>query len=112
MTTFSHPGHVITYTNSGTTTIAAGSVIDLGALLAVAIVDILAGESGAVAISGVHSLPAATGAWALGDPLYWNGTALETGSTGNTAAGMATTAKATATTTGSVLLNNLPGGPC
>ncbi len=70
--------------------------------------DIAAGAVGNALRAGVHVLPATTGmAWADGSQLYWNasGKLLTTSATGNTKAGIAIGAKASAAATANFLLN-------
>lgn len=57
MKNFIQRGEVINYTNGGSTTIAAGAVVVVGVLLAVAVADIESGKVGAVRIEGVFELP-------------------------------------------------------
>lgn len=70
---YAQPGEVLSYTNSGETAITAGSVVLIGVVLAVALVDIPADESGSIAIEGVHTAPKVAGtAWDQGDRLDWD----------------------------------------
>lgn len=107
-TTFVRDGKTLTYTNSSSTAIAVGAVVLMSNIVGVAIAAIAAsGGVGAVQISGVWTLAAAAGAWVQGDNLYWdagNSDFTKTAS-GNTLAGVAADTKASAATTGNVLLN-------
>jgi predicted RecA/RadA family phage recombinase len=85
-TTFKYPAHRIPYTNSGTTTVASGSVVVMGDMIGVAVADIAAGAEGVVEIDGVHVLPAVNNAAiAQGDQVYWDASAgkITETSTGN-----------------------------
>lgn len=74
--TFVRPGDTITYVNAGSA-IAAGAIVVMGtALIGIALVDIASGESGEVAISGVHQVTKVAGtAWVLGDLISWDASA-------------------------------------
>jgi predicted RecA/RadA family phage recombinase len=68
------PGDVINYQNASTA-ITAGSVVKMGTLIGIALVDIPATTGkGAVMVEGVFGpLAKETGqAWAQGDALYWD----------------------------------------
>jgi len=106
-------GDVIDYANTGSA-IAAGSVVAIGNLIGVALVDIPATSGvGSVKLSGVFNLPKATGAeWAQGAKLLWDvsagkfdvGTATPaTGDISNCC--VAAAAAGSAATTGWVMLN-------
>lgn len=101
-------GNTILYTNSGTTTITAGTCVVENDIAGFAINDIAAGATGPLDISrSVFSATAAAGAWLQGQNLYVTSTGTwTTASTGNVLAGKAAAAKATADTTGYVLLTN------
>lgn len=93
------------YTNSGTTTIEAGTAVVVGDMVGIAVDDIEAGDEGTLAYRGKFSVTAETGAWAQGENLYVTSTgSFTTASTGNTLAAKALEAKATAATTGRVIL--------
>jgi predicted RecA/RadA family phage recombinase len=98
MNTFRGDGATIDYTNPGTLVIASGTVIDLGNFIGIVIADIAVGAVGALAVNGVHELPATSGeAWAQGDQLFWTGSALTAVvTTTYTPAGKAWAAKASA----------------
>lgn len=69
-------GETIDYTNADSEAILVGDVVKLGTFCGIAETDIAPGERGAVAISKVWDVPAASGeTFAAGDVLYWNGTA-------------------------------------
>lgn len=55
-------GNTITYANATGSDIASGSVVVIGAMLGVALVDIADGASGEVAMQGVFDLPKAAAA--------------------------------------------------
>lgn len=66
-------GNVVPYTNAGSTTIAAGTVVEFAAMIGVAVGDIPAGGTGQLAVSGVWILPKdETLAITQGDKLYWD----------------------------------------
>ena len=69
------PGTVIPYTNTGGTAIAANTVIEFAAMIAITTGIIAPGATGTVAISEVWTLPKdATVAVTQGDQLYWDAT--------------------------------------
>ena len=71
-TNYVQDGAVIQHTASGSA-ITAGSVVVMGNVLGVALVDIADGSTGSVAVKGVFSLPKVTGAViAKGDSLTWD----------------------------------------
>lgn len=55
------PGKVLDYTNATGAPIASGSVVAVGTTLGVALADIAAGATGAVAIDGVFAVPKVAG---------------------------------------------------
>ena len=67
------PGKVMPYTNSGGTTITAGTVIEFADMIGIVLADIGAGKSGNLAISEVWELDK-DGALAIsqGDQVYWD----------------------------------------
>lgn len=66
-------GKRITWTNGTGSDVVAGQAVAVGNQVGVACVDIANGESGAVAMEGVFSLPKATGsAWTAGSKLLWD----------------------------------------
>lgn len=58
---FIQPGHVMDYTNIGTTDIASGGVVAFADGIGVAQVNIPVGETGSVSTTGVWELPKAVG---------------------------------------------------
>lgn len=70
-TNYIQDGDVIQYTAGATH--AAGDVIKMGGTLGVALVDLVSGQTGSVAIQGVFELPKVTGAViAQGESLVWD----------------------------------------
>lgn len=66
-------GKVITYTNASGSTILSGAVVIIGSIAAIAITDILDGESGDCSVEGVFSLTKDTPlAIAQGDEVFWS----------------------------------------
>lgn len=66
-TNFNQDGQTVTWTNGTGSDVASGAAVVIGSQLGVAITDIADGESGAVAMEGVFSLPKTAGsAIALG----------------------------------------------
>lgn len=64
-------GKVIPYTAGSN--ITAGSVVQIGQLLGVAVTDIAAGSTGAVSLIGVHTVPKVSAAViAAGESLTWD----------------------------------------
>ena len=61
-TNFIQNGETITWTNGTGSAIASGDIVEIGALIGVALVDIAASASGAVATKGVFELPAVNNA--------------------------------------------------
>lgn len=97
---------VMKFTASGSS-YSVGDAVVIGTRVGILAVDVADGESGAAAIGGQWSVPAASPeAWAQGARVYLNaGTGdFTTTSGGNTFAGVAALAKASAATTGEVLL--------
>lgn len=67
------PGEVIDWTNATGAAVSAGSVVAVGAILGIALVDIAAGASGSVQITGVFNVPKVSGAViAAGESLTWD----------------------------------------
>ena len=96
--TYLQPGHVIDITANGSD-ITNGSVVVVGSIVAVALVDIPDGETGSGSVEGVHTLPKATGSGiSQGAKVYWNDTngEMTTSSSGNTLAGYAFEARESA----------------
>jgi predicted RecA/RadA family phage recombinase len=73
-TNFVQAGDVIQYTAGAN--ITSGSVVRIGQILGVALVDIANGATGSVAIKGVFSVPKVSGAViAAGESLTWDASA-------------------------------------
>jgi predicted RecA/RadA family phage recombinase len=72
MARYVQKGSTIDYKNSGTAVIKAGDIVNLTSRIGVAGGDIAVGTVGAVAVSGVFSMPKAAGAIDLGDVVYYN----------------------------------------
>lgn len=71
--TFYQKGGAIDYTNSGSITIEANSVVSLATRVGIAGSDIAAGATGAVHVEGVFALPKkAALALTLGAVAYWS----------------------------------------
>ena len=69
-------GKVIDYTNPGPDPIAVGDVVKLEGFCGVAETDIAVGEMGVLAITEIWEVDSVSGAaFAVGDALYWDGTA-------------------------------------
>ena len=74
MKNFIYAGDVCTLTAPAAVT--SGSGVLFGSLFGVAQKDLASGEDGPFLVEGVIDLPKlGTQAWALGDAVYWNGTA-------------------------------------
>lgn len=103
---FIQEGNVLNYTPSGAD-VASGDVIIMGAIAGVAKTDIADGKTGAVHITGVYSLPKASGAIGQGVKLYWSAanSNVTTTASGNTLIGVAAAAALTADASVPVLLN-------
>ena len=110
-------GDVINWTNGGSA-VVAGTVIVIGQILGVALVDIAGGATGSVAIEGVFSVPKVSGAViAAGESLVWDVSAgkfddnLATPATGDIsgAAAVAVEAAGNTITTIKVRLTGVPG---
>lgn len=107
MKNFVRDGKIITFVNTGAA-ILSGDVVLIGSIVGVAVADIAATTgSGAVQTEGVFNLIAAAGAWTQGQQLYWDASPgnFTTTASGNTKAGVAWTAKASAAVLGDVNLN-------
>ena len=97
-------GDVFDYTPGST--VAAGDVVVIGALIGVAPRPIAANALGALAIEGVFSLPCASGATgALGSAINWYATSGVAHASTGVAAGKLAKARAAADTTVHVLIN-------
>lgn len=109
--TFKQPGGILEHANASGSDIAAGDVVVTGDVVAIALVDIPDGESGSIAIAGVHTVPKTTGtAWVQGDAIDWDASAGEfhkgvTPATGDVVTcGVAAKAAASADATAELLL--------
>jgi predicted RecA/RadA family phage recombinase len=72
--TYRAPGAVIDYTPSGAD-VAAGDVVVLGEIVAIATQPIADGELGALAVEGIFDIPKVSGsstAIAAGETVYWD----------------------------------------
>ncbi|WP_346839820.1 capsid cement protein [Microbulbifer sp. SAOS-129_SWC] len=70
---YQQEGKVLSFTNSTGSDIAAGDVVVMGAVLAVALSDIVDGESGSVQTQEVFIVPKVSGAViAQGEDLTWD----------------------------------------
>lgn len=114
---FIQPGKVVQYTNAGSA-ITAGSVVKMGNILGVALVDIANAATGSVQIDGVFDVPKVTGAViAQGESLTWDVSAgkfddnLATPATGDVtgAAAVAFEAAGNGVTTLAVKFTGVPG---
>lgn len=114
---FISPGKVLQYTNAGSA-ITAGSVVKMGNILGVALVDIATSATGSVQIDGVFDVPKVTGAViAIGESLTWDVSAakfddnLATPATGDVtgAAAVAAEAAGNGVTTLAVKFTGVPG---
>ncbi len=105
-TNFIQEGKTLDYTPSGAD-IASGDFVLIGAIGGIAKTDIADGKTGAVHVSGVFSVPKASGAVTQGQKLYWNSTNsnLTTTASGNTIVGVAAEAAASGDANVKVLLN-------
>lgn len=76
-TQFLQDGDVIQHTNGGVATIPANSIVAIGNLIGVALVDIAVGATGSVALEGVFSgVPkVASAVFAKGEKLIWDSSA-------------------------------------
>lgn len=71
MKNFVRKGQVLNYKNTTGSAILSGALVICGSLAGVAVTDIPNGEIGAVNLTGVYTLPKATGAISQGVKLYW-----------------------------------------
>ena len=68
-------GEVLDYVNAGETAIDAGEIVTIGARIGVAGAPIAPGETGAIHVSGVWTMPkTGTAAVDMGQTVYWDGT--------------------------------------
>ena len=107
MAEYSQRGEALDYTNAGSAKIEAGDVIVLGTKIGVAGCGIAVGAAGSVYVEGVYKFAKATDAITIGAAVYWDATNenITTTSTGNTLAGYAAAAAASADTTVLVKIN-------
>ena len=105
-TNFVQEGKALDYTASGSD-IPSGSLVVIGTIAGIAKTDIADGSKGAVHITGVFSVPKASGAVTQGQKLYWNSTNsnLTTTASGNTLVGIAFEAAASGDANVKILLN-------
>ncbi len=70
-------GEALDYTNTGTKTIEANTIISFGGHIGIAGTDILPGEVGSLHVTGVFEMPkTATGAVEMGTDVYYDGTGI------------------------------------
>ena len=105
--TFWQRGEALDYRNTGNAIIEANTIVVYGTKIGVVGCDIAPGESGALHVEGVFSLPKASGAINAGAAVYWDATNNNITSTesGNTAAGFAAQAAAAGDTAVLVKIN-------
>lgn len=112
------PGKVLDYVNTTGAIVASGSVVVVGALLAVALNDIAPGDTGSAAVDGVFAVPKVAGtAIGQGAAIVWKsasaafaaagGATVEGDVTGGSA--VAFQAAASAATTVHVKFTGVPG---
>lgn len=100
-------GALMPYANAGTTTIEAGTAVQVNDTVGIAVDDIPAGETGTLCLEGVFLVTAETGAWLQGENLYLTSTGtFTTATTSNKLCAKAWAAKTTAATTGYAKLCN------
>jgi predicted RecA/RadA family phage recombinase len=109
MQNFNQPGEVIPLTapEGG---VVAGTPVLIGSLVVVPCVSAAAGAQFSAAITGVFTVPKATGAtWAEGEKIYWDVADEEfnKSSSGNTLAGVAVAAAGSGDTTGVARLDGV-----
>jgi len=105
-TNYVQEGKALNYTPSGSS-LVSGEFIVIGVIGGVAKTNIADGKTGAVHVSGVFSVPKATGAVTQGAKLYWDSAAskLTTTATANTLVGVAADAAASGDANVKILLN-------
>ncbi|MDA0307497.1 MAG: DUF2190 family protein [Proteobacteria bacterium] len=105
-TNYIQEGKSLNYTPSGSSLVSGGFVV-IGIIGAIAKTDIADGKTGAVHVTGVFSVPKATGAVTQGAKLYWDSAAskLTTTATANTLVGIAAAAALSGDANVSILLN-------
>jgi len=97
------------------TAVVGGDVIIQAGIVGISPTDLAASEKGSVSTEGVYDVPKTTGAWVLGQPVYWNATGdPDSGDAGSGAAnqtgtgvymGICTKTAASGDNLGQVLLN-------
>lgn len=104
-TNYIQEGKALNYTAGAD--ITSGQFVLMGAIGGVAKTAIANGKVGAVHISGVFSVPKASGAVTQGQKLYWNSdnSNLTTTASGNTIVGVAAAPAASGDATVAILLN-------
>lgn len=110
MRNFTAPGDRLTFTAAAD--ISSGDGVLVGQIFGVVTGDVASGEQGTLSLTGVYSLPKATGqAWAAGDPIYWDASAGEctTDPDAATLIGAATAVALAGDTSGTVRLNGIAG---
>ena len=95
------PGKNLDYTNAGSDTIAAGTVVSLTTRVGIAAGDIAAGAVGALAVEGVFAFAKDNAAITLGAAVYYDATngVMTATATDNVPAGYAVAAAAAADAT-------------
>ena len=115
---YSHSGKVIDYVNTTGAAIASGSVVKMGGVLGVALVDIAIGATGSIGFGVFRNIPKVAGAvWAQGESLTWDVSAgkfddnLATPATGDVqgAAAYAAEAGTNGQTTALICFTGVPG---
>jgi predicted RecA/RadA family phage recombinase len=103
-----HEGNRIKYYNATSTAIASGAWVSLSSLrVGRAVAAIPALSWGTLEVKGAHEVTAAAGAWTVGQAIYYDAgnTNFTTEASGTVPAGWATQTKASAATTGYIMLN-------
>ena len=108
MKNFVQPGNTITVV--ATEDVVSGEFVVFGSMFGVAVTDAATGESFAMSLGGVYTLPKATGtAWTVGAPLYYDATnfviTTDDDSGSNAKVGVAVEAVGSAVEEGAVRLN-------
>lgn len=89
--------------------LVSGQFCVIGKLSGVAGITSAEGEPNVLHREGMFTLPKATGStWAVGDKLYWNGTAFTKTASTNVSYGIAMSVQGSSDTSGKVLLCNVP----
>jgi predicted RecA/RadA family phage recombinase len=104
MASFKQDGDILDYTPASA--VAAGDVVVIGSLVAVAPVAIAANALGALAVDGVYEMPCASGATgAQGSAINWYATSGVAHASTGVAAGKLAKARVAADVTVQVLIN-------